>query len=331
MKKGIRIVLVILLLTLIYILAVITIAQVNYYQPEDEEQLLESSKISLLTDSTFTVLNWNIGYAGLGKNADFFFDGGRSTRSKQGDVKKYWVGIQNYITKQNDVDFIFLQEVDINSKRSYKINQKDYFEHHLQNPLFATNYNVKYVPLQWLKPLGKVHSGLFSSSKAIPLTAKRVQYPGEYSFPKKLFFLRRCLIQQRFAVGGGTPEQLVIINTHLSAYDNGKMKQQEMAKLKEILVNEYNKGNFVVVGGDFNQAYDAEEIKSFLPNWTIAADKNTPTNRSLRTAYHPNSKTGIIDYFIVSPNVEVLSVKTDDLKFEFSDHQPVKLTFKIKK
>lgn len=330
MKKGIRFVLLILLLPLLYVIVVLAIAQANYYQPKDEEILLENSKISLLTDSTFTVLNWNIGYAGLGENADFFFDGGKSTRSQQSDVKKYWAGIQNYIQQQN-VDFTFLQEVDVNSKRSYGINQKAYFEENLPNTIFATNYKVKYIPLQWLKPMGNVHSGLLISSRTIPMVAKRIQYPGEYSFPNKLFFLRRCHIQERFLLGGGTPEQLVMMNTHLSAYDDGEMKQQEMAKLKEILVNEYNKGNFVVVGGDFNQAFDAEEIKSFLPDWTVAADKSTPTNRDLSTAYHANSKTGIIDYFLVSPNVEVLSVKTDDLKFSFSDHQPVKLTFKIKK
>lgn len=138
-------------------------------------------------------------------------------------------------------------------------------------------------------------------------------------------------MQERFALSGGTPEQLVMINTHFSAYDNGEMKQQEMAKLKKIVLNEYNKGNFVVVGGDFNQAYSAEQIKSFLPDWTVAADTQVPTNRDLSEPYHSNSKTGTIDYFLVSPNVEVLSVKTEDLGFAFSDHQPVKLTFKIKK
>lgn len=331
MKKGIRLLILILLLPIIYIVMVLLIAQISYYQPENEEQLMESSAISLLTDTTFTALSWNIGYAGLGKNADFFFDGGRSTRSKKSDVKKYWAGIQNYIKAQNDVDFVFLQEVDVQSKRSYSINQKDYFEQQLPNPVFATNYQVKYIPLQWFRPLGKVHSGLLSSSKAIPFAAKRVQYPGEYSFPKKLFFLKRCLIQERYTLSGGTPEQLVMINTHLSAYDDGEMKQQEMAKLKEILIDEYNKGNFVVVGGDFNQVFNADEIKSFLPDWTIAADEQVPTNRDLSEAYHSDSPTTIIDYFIVSPNVEVLSIKTDDLKFEYSDHQPVKLTFKIKK
>jgi exonuclease III len=38
----------------------------------------------------------------------------------------------------------------------------------------------------------------------------------------------------------------------------------------------------------------------------------------------------VIDGFIVSPNVEVLSVQTIDLDFKNSDHNPVKLTFALK-
>ena len=34
-----------------------------------------------IIDSIFTITTWNIGYAGMGKESDFFFDGGNILRS----------------------------------------------------------------------------------------------------------------------------------------------------------------------------------------------------------------------------------------------------------
>ena len=37
-----------------------------------------------------------------------------------------------------------------------------------------------------------------------------------------------------------------------------------------------------------------------------------------------------IDGFIVSDNIEVMSCKTENLHFAYSDHNPVRLEFKLK-
>ena len=72
--------------------------------------------------------------------------------------------------------------------------------------------------------------------------ASRLQIPaGTYGLPL-------CL--RTHLTGGG---ELVLINTHNSAYDDGSLKKAQMEQLKVVLVEEAAKGNFVIVGGDWNQ------------------------------------------------------------------------------
>ena len=115
------------------------------------------------------------------------------------------------------------------------------------------------------------------------------------------------------------------------------------------VLKEYEKGNYVVVGGDWNQCppdfdpytkmskeeadYDQSNIaKDFMPSdWTWAYDKSVNTNRKLVTEYKPNiTFTTIIDFYLLSPNIEVKTIEGIELGFENSDHQPVKLVFSLK-
>lgn len=319
-------------LPVLYLAAVILIGQFTYYQPKEVENLhAGESAATEIHDSTFNLLLWNIGFAGLGAESDFFYDGGEMVRSSKKLNSKYWKGIKSFLQTEmmsDSVDFILLQEVDINSKRSRHLNQVEELEKQGWHQNFAFNYKVHFVPLQFFDPLGKVQSGLLSLSKNIPATAKRYQFPGNYSWPNKLFFLRRCTLLQSYQFASSKKE-LIIINTHLSAYDDGSLKKQEMEKLKQIILAEYKKGNYVIVGADWNQVPSSKEIKQFLPDWTFAYDNSTPTNRSIEAPYSKESTTRVIDYYLVSPNVMVDSVKTINMDFAYSDHQPVKLTVSL--
>ena len=106
---------------------------------------------------------------------------------------------------------------------------------------------------------------------------------------------------------------------------------------------EYEKGNYVIAGGDFNQAFsdtlEQYPIKSTsdwtpsileeLPDgWQYAYDSNVPTCRLLNQPYQPSSDETqyyVIDGFLVSPNVAVRSVETINEDFAYSDHNPVVL------
>ena len=63
-------------------------------------------------------------------------------------------------------------------------------------------------------------------------------------------------------------------------------------------------------------------------------DLSVPTCRLLNQPYDEsdevNTQHYVIDGFIVSPNVEAVSIETIDLGFENSDHNPVMLTVRLK-
>ncbi|MDR2047851.1 MAG: endonuclease/exonuclease/phosphatase family protein, partial [Treponema sp.] len=142
--------------------------------------------------------------------------------------------------------------------------------------------------------------------------------------------------------------ELVLVNLHLEAYDSGEGKKAQMKVLADFLKSEYAKGNYCVAGGDFNANFPGAEANFPLTNteyfvpgtiepdmlegWTFAADSAVPSARLLDKPYNGAAKDNqfyCLDGFLVSPNVQVDSVKTIDLDFRNSDHNPVILTFTL--
>jgi len=70
----------------------------------------------------------------------------------------------------------------------------------------------------------------------------------------------------------------------------------------------------------------------FLPDgWKWLYDNTNPSERSVVAAYdQPKTPTTIFDFFLVSPNIDALSVECIDLNFENSDHNPVIIKVKLK-
>lgn len=353
-----------ILMFLLYVLISIIQGTVTDYQPADILPLekMAKSKKTIQTD-TLSFLTWNVGYGGLGAESSFFYDDGRTffsgdkmVNAPKASVEKNIKGVDDYL-KTQPADFILLQEVDFDSKRSQHINQYAQYGATLGNydASFAPNYDVKRVPLPVAEPfnvMGKIYSGLGTYSRYKMHDAERYQFPGDYSWPMRIFQLDRCFAVHRIAIDS-TDKELLVINTHNSAYDKGGfMKKQEMEYLKAFLLKEYEKGNYIVVGGDWNQCppnfkpnafrpqIEADEFyqfniaADFFPaDWIWAYDSTTPTNRKLVNPYRgaeAETFVTLIDFFLVSPNVEVLKVKGVDTDFEYSDHQGVALKVRLK-
>lgn len=102
-------------------------------------------------------------------------------------------GITSFLKKDNS-SFIFLQEVDTNSTRSFRIDQYDYLKNSLKaySSSMALNYKTPWVPVPILKPHGTVNAGLVNLSKYKINSATRYQYPGKESWPRQLAELDRC-------------------------------------------------------------------------------------------------------------------------------------------
>ena len=193
--------------------------------------------------------------------------------------------------------------------------------------------------------MGSVKSGMLSLSKSEPSAVTRHRFPGNYRWPIAPFMLDRCFLVNRHPIAGGN--ELVVINTHNSAYDDGSLRQQQMSFLKDFLLSEYDKGHYIVVGGDWNQTpyrfdpvlpdhlFDTVNLtfveKDYpAPGWIWAFDPLLPTNRRISAPSNPSSTlTTVIDYYLLSPNMIVEEVKTTDVGFRYSDHQPVKLKIRI--
>jgi endonuclease/exonuclease/phosphatase family metal-dependent hydrolase len=295
------------------------------------------------------VLSWNIGYAGLGKEMDFFYEGGTRVRPKKEEFRRYLSGIQSFLTEQHSVDFVFLQEVDRKAKRSYSFDEVEEISKILADHCysFGKNYECRFVPLPFDKPMGVVKSGIVTFSRYTPVKSERIGFGTTFPWPKQLFFLQRCFIVFKFNLRNG--KELVMINTHNSTFDKGgELRKKELLKLKLYMLEEYKKGNYVVTGGDWNNnpvGFSEQEIKSadavktivpiipsdFLPGWKFVFDPKFPTNRDVDGPYiKGKTKTTIIDFFILSPNVELVSVKTIETGFKFSDHQPVFVKIHLK-
>ena len=346
-------------LFLLYVVGVLTYGTFTDWAPEGTSSLAPNAE-SLVTDpiskdSILSFLTWNLGYGGIG-DKDFFFynqDGGfwwtkpgTVRMSKERVIEN--VGGHGTTLRRNPSDFVLLQEVDTAARRSHYVNQLSTLRSGYPKyaAFFAPNFQSDRVPIPILQPwdpYGDVVSGLVSLSQSQPVVAERVQLPGEFPWPTKLFQLDRCLLREVFAVEGG--KELVVYNLHLSAYDKGGgIRFQQMQALRNLALADYEAGRYVVIGGDWNQLPPGfnwfslnptvERIEppkvvdfDFMPaGWSYAYDPAVATVRESHIPFDLHkTRRSVIDFFLLSPNVRIKQVKGIEDWFQFSDHQPVYL------
>ncbi len=322
------------------------------YKPEDVIALKvqRNQDLPLPIEKEFSITSFNLGYGGLDENEHFFMDGGSNSRaSSKEKVKENMQAIADFL-KGVSSDFYFLQEVDRNSTRSYHFDEEAYLmkELPLYSSTFAQNYLVKWVPVPVTKPHGSVNSGLVTLAKYQIGESKRFSLKGQENWPRQLFELDRCMLEQRIPLSNG--KELLLINAHLSAYDKGgKVRKQQLGFINNYLTKEFEKGNYIIIGGDWNHSIPITDPNIFptteaWPDWlqTIpedfltegfqwVADKSIPTSRTIAKPYVEGENfLSIIDGFLISDNINLVNVTGHPLNFEHSDHNPVTATFKLK-
>ena len=298
---------------------------------------------AIATGTAYSFISWNIGFAAYSKDFSFFMDGGTESRAySREEVYKNLDGILARL-KAESADFLFLQEVDTDSTRSYHVNERDYilakfptFSHS-----FAQNYDSPYLFYPISSPHGKSKSGLLTLSSKGIASAKRVELPVEDSL-MKLVDLDRCYHKLTVPVTNG--KTLYLYNLHLSAYtSDGTIATEQLKLLLEDMAAEYQKGNYVIAGGDFNKdllglgeggenTWAQPFPTELLPQGFTLQSGNSKTHscRNCDTGYEKGTTFEVtVDGFIVSNNVNVGSCITLDEGFANSDHNPVKLTFSL--
>lgn len=319
---------------------------IREYKPEDQVALAVQGNgaKTIQEGDSFKIITWNLGYGALGDNADFFMDGGShvSTATKE-RVNQNMSDIIAVLDEENP-DVMFFQEVDENSKRSHHINEVELLAGVRPDyaSTFAYNFKTPYVPYP-IPTIGKVNSGIVTLSSFDITDSTRIKLPCPFSYPLRIANLKRCLMVDRVPIEGSDKE-LVLVNLHLEAYDSGEGKVAQTKMLRDVLETEAIAGNYVIAGGDFNQVFSNMDISAyptyeglwqagyidvseFKQGLTFVADNAAPTCRSLdrpiENADLEHFQYYLIDGFIVSSNIEIADVKTLDLGFRATDHNPV--------
>lgn len=364
MKTFLKIFLLLLLALVIVLGAYVIYVLSSDYRIEDNTTLsvMNNKKEVLQVNTPYTALTYNIGFGAYSPDYSFFMD---SAVTKDGetitgyygkamskeDVLKNTNGVIDTLSSLSP-DFILLQEVDTPSDRSYNVNQKEMITSSLvdYSSVYAVNYHSPWLNLPLYDPIGRCNSGLLTLSKYRIDESVRRSYPLDEGI-MRVTDLDRCFTLNRLPVSDD--KELVLINSHMSAYDKGgTIREKQLSLIKEVLSSEYEKGNYVILSGDFNHALGEEFATSFpsayeVPSWvSILRDSDLPEHFSIvkpnnssksATCRNANEKyekghdyETIVDGFIVSDNIKAEAVIHDN-GYAYSDHQSVELTFTLYK
>ena len=303
---------------------------------------------------SYRITSGNIGFGAYSDDYSFFMDGGKESRARSKDAVIENVSSYAEAVAQLNPDFMLFQEVDIDGTRSYHVDERKLLlsqtlstDNTSRNYTFAQNYDSPYLFYPILEPHGKNKSGMLTVSNMKITESIRRSLPIEDGF-MKLLDLDRCYSVNRIPTENG--KELVLYNLHLSAYTSDpSTADNQLRMLFEDMKEEYDAGNYIVAGGDFNKDLlgNSAEIfgrKELEDNWAkpiseelipdfmqlIAPfDEKNPVP-SCRNADQPYSESDFVvtvDGFLVSDNVTVEDALVLDTGFKWSDHNPVYMDF----
>ena len=338
--------------SLFFFLILLIWLSIREYKPEETESVTIEGKGSrtLSEGDSLRVTSWNIGYGGLDQDHDFFMDGGKDVRPKSEDVIRTNLdGITRQIEELNS-DVYFLQETDVDSKRSYHVNEYAHLAEafpEFENT-FAPNYKKYYVPYP-LPTIGKVEAAFvslnsFSASES------------EDRPPDSLFLacpsrtaetLSSGQSSSRFRNGKGTgagqsaPEATTAEKAKsprqnfLSNFWNRNMQKEIMLTSPAETSTRPSPGK---IWSSTRSSILICGPQGFLicpacpRDWILAEDHTVPSCRLLNQPYDPESPDTqfyIIDGFLLSPNLTLEEVKTTDAGFRYADHNPVTIQVRL--
>lgn len=362
MKRILKALLGLLAVIVIFAGGYIIYMQVQYYRIEDNAALVVSGTANQMLEvgDEYSVVTWNLGFGAYNHDFSFFMDSGTMkdgttvtgtmSRAQSVEIVDENIGGAIEKLKEEEPDFVLLQEVDVDATRSFGIDERVRIQSAFPNHLavYSSNFHSAYLLYPFHEPHGSVEAGLLTLSQYRIDSAARRSYPVSTAFPTKFFDLDRCFSVQRLPVEGG--RELVLINSHMSAYDEGgTIRAQQMEMLCAVLQEERAHGNYVIVGGDFNHALcgtiEAFPSQQEIPEWVFAFDdtllpegysvvaaENLTKVATCRSTDIPYTKSvnyeSVLDGFIVSDNL-CASAENLDMDYAFSDHNPVRLIFRL--
>ena len=331
-------VLVFVLIVAGYLLYVIT----DYKRIEDNKEL--------------KITTYNIGFGAYSHDFSFFMDGGKYSRAidKQHVLDDTNGAIE--VINNELPDFALFQEVDTDGDRSRHVDQVSMIKNAMNgyDSVFACNYHSAYLFYPPTKPIGKATSGICTFSRCKIESSLRRSFPISMGFPDKFVDLDRCYSITRIPTDNG--KYLVLFNVHMSAYtDDDSIRTRQVEMLFEDMKKEYDDGNYVICGGDYNHDMlgNSDEIYKNEKtgfNWTnefpeelkpdgftfalstltdAQRSRLAPTCRNTDKEYSEDNEVWVLDTFIVSDNITINNYTNIDAEFMYSDHNPVCMKFTL--
>lgn len=234
-------------------------------EEKEEEQVVfyeatTKSDQTAPTDS-LKIASWNIKFAG--GRLDFFFDcyGDRSLMETT-EVETHLEGLATKIN-QMDADILFVQELDIDAKRSGYIDQLQYLLDFTEfnYAVYASQWKSDYVPSDGI---GRINSGNAILSRYPITNTERIALPliEEQSGFVQYFYLRRNILKGQIADAQG--QAITLLNIHTAAFANDGTKQKQLDEIKAEIDQLNASGSSFVVGGDFNSLPpSSEQVNEF--------------------------------------------------------------------
>ena len=364
-KRGLILIKVIFKFILIVVL-VVMIAAIGYfayimldYSRIDDKLALTpkgtAGASEVFIGTTYTIVTQNLGFGAYTPEFTFFMDGGTESWAASEESVKDCINKGATYVDSLSPDFIFFQEVDTDSTRSYHVDQSKMLAEAFADYTYteAVNYHSSFLLYPFNQPHGASNSEIMTFSNVEIESGIRRSLPISTGFSKFLD-LDRCYSKSYVKVSGEENTYLVLYNVHASAYGNSDtIRSEQMTMLFNDMKAEYEKGNYCVCGGDFNHDFTGTSTQDLnaggdtveygwaqpfpedlLPDCITRCikykdGKLQPTCRNCDVPYEEGNFTIIVDGFLVTSNVTCVNVVNCYNGFEYSDHCPVVMSFTL--
>ena len=129
-KKILKVLGIFLLIILVALIAYLIYLFASYHRIPDN-QALKIEKTSdgtaaahtLTTEKEYSALTYNVGFGAYTPDFSFFMDGGKSSWAKSKESVESDIQSAGELVASKDPDFALIQEVDLNSTRSYHVDE----------------------------------------------------------------------------------------------------------------------------------------------------------------------------------------------------------------
>ena len=305
-------------------------AKSGNYPPENYAEIIDySGESQPQSQNEFTVITYNIGYlSGMTNNLPVKREETLFTDNQERAI----ASLSSF-----NPDFIGLQELDINSRRSYHINQMEVLAKALDfsQGAIAINWDKNYVPFPPLPistHFGKILSGQAVLSKYPIQKNDRIVLEKVASnlFIYNALYLDRVAQVTQIDIQGRT---LILINVHLEAFDQQtRLKQTEFVLgLFASYASEYP----VLLVGDFNSPLPPDTTEPTInllleePGMRSAVPVERLKDATVFTFPTDNPQTKL-DYIFYNPDrIEMIEWQVIK-ELVASDHLPLMMKFRFR-